>query len=136
MKAWIKVSAVEKMRDGRSRAMFLRWKNAVRVTCFMCGSNESVGSRVMPRLRMSGDGVRTVLLKLRQKLWVDFVMFFGLFFLSLLSFRKLRFIHVLISVKQFVRVEWTVEWNYRVKRDAFIQNSSSPQRVNKLRKSN
>lgn len=84
--------------------MFLRWKKAVRVICLICDSNDKAGSKRMPRLRMSGDGVRVILSKLRQKLWKDFVMFFGpiriISVLSLLSLRKLCFIQVLISVRQ------------------------------------
>ena len=53
--------------------------------------------------------MRVVLLNLSQKLWEDFMMFLGpiviMPVLSLFNWRKLGFIHVLISVKQLVRVE-------------------------------
>lgn len=51
------VSAAEKDREGRMRAMFLRWKNAVLVIWLTWGTNERVGSRMTPRLRTCLEGV-------------------------------------------------------------------------------
>ncbi len=42
--------------DGRSREMFLRWKKADLVTDLICAWNESVESRMTPRLQGWGDG--------------------------------------------------------------------------------
>lgn len=39
-KEWIRVLSEEKMSDGPSLAMFLRWKIAVCVICLMCDLNK------------------------------------------------------------------------------------------------
>lgn len=64
---WIRVSTVERVNDGQSHAMFLRWKNAVRVICLVCDSNERVELKGILGLHLSVDGVNVDLSKLRQK---------------------------------------------------------------------
>ena len=53
--------------------MFLRWKKAVWVRRLVCFSIERLLSRIVPRLRMDGEGDRVVLSMVREKFWVDMV---------------------------------------------------------------
>lgn len=108
MKAWMRVSAAEKDRDGRRRAMFLRWKKAVFTVCLTCDSNERVVSKMAPRLRMCWDVCTMEPSMVREKFWVDLVRDLGPMMiisdLSQFSLRKFVCIQVFISSKQLVRV--------------------------------
>ncbi len=68
MNAWMRVSAAEKVSEGRRRAMFLRWKKAVLVMWVMWRSNLSLVSKMIPRLRVWDEGDRVQLSKERVKL--------------------------------------------------------------------
>ena len=103
------VSAAENDREGRRRAMFLRWKKAVLVTWLTWGRNESVGSRIMPRLRTRVEGVTMEPSMFSEKFWVERVRESGpnmmISDLLQLSLRKFCCIHCLTSVRQAVSVE-------------------------------
>jgi len=73
MKAWMSVSAAEKVSEGRRRAMFLRWKKADLVMWLMCCSKERLLSKVIPRLRMCGENDRVELSMEREKFSVVLV---------------------------------------------------------------
>lgn len=68
MKAWIKDSAAEKEIDGRTQAIFLRWKKALLVICLTWCSNERLLSKMTSKLWMCAKGDRMELLMVRQKL--------------------------------------------------------------------
>ena len=91
MKAWISVSAAEKDREGRMRAMFLRWKKADLVTWLAWGRNERVGSKMMPRLRTWLEGVTVKPSMLSENVWVERVRDFGpmMRISDLLQFQKI-----------------------------------------------
>ena len=92
--------------------MFLRWKKAVLVTWLTWGRNESVGSKMMPRLRTRVEGVTMEPSMSREKSCVELVSEFGpmIMISDLLqfSFRKLFFIQDLTWLRQAVRVECVV----------------------------
>ena len=71
MKAWIRVSAAEKVREGRRRAMLRRWKNAVLVILFTWGRNDRVGSKMIPRLRMWVEVLTGEPSMVSEKSWVE-----------------------------------------------------------------
>ena len=112
MKACIRVSAAVNERDGRRRAMFLRWKKAVLVICLTWGRNDRVGSKMTPRLRIRSEGVTVEPSMLREKSLVELVRELGPMMmisdLLQLSLRKFVCIQVFKSVRQAVRVEWVV----------------------------
>lgn len=47
---WTKTSVLDRDSDGRSLEMLRKWKNAVQVIFFMCGTNERMLSRMTQRL--------------------------------------------------------------------------------------
>ena len=71
MKAWIRVSAAEKVREGRRWAMLRRWKNAVLVILFTWGRNDRVGSKMIPRLRMWLEVLTRDPSMVSEKSWVE-----------------------------------------------------------------
>lgn len=98
-----------KDREGRRRAMFLRWKKAVLVTWLAWGKKERVGFKMIPRLRTWVEGVMVEPSMLREKVWAEWVRCFGPIMsisdLLQLSLRKFCCIQDLISARQMVRVE-------------------------------
>ena len=64
----MRVSAAEKVSEGRRRAMFLRWKKAVLVMWLIWRSNLSLLSKMIHRLRVCDEGDRMQLSKVREKL--------------------------------------------------------------------
>lgn len=78
-----------------------------------CGRNERVGSMMMPRLRTWVEGVTMEPSMVREKVWAERMREFGPMMsisdLLQLSWRKFCCIHVFISARQVVRVEWVVE---------------------------
>lgn len=75
IKAWIRVSAAEKVREGRRRTMFLMWKKAVLVTWLTVADgvtdNFNCLSELVPRLQICGVDDRVQLV--RPELWVVLV---------------------------------------------------------------
>ena len=78
--------------------------------CLTCGSNERVGSKMAPRLRICGDACTVEPSMLREKFWFDWMRDLGPMMmisdLSQLSLRKFVCIQAFISIRQLVRVEW------------------------------
>ena len=54
------VSAAVNESEGQRQAMFWRWKKAVFLMWLKCRKKERVGSRMIPRLRISVEGVTRV----------------------------------------------------------------------------
>ena len=67
----MRVSAAEGVREGRRRAMFLRWKKAVFVIWLTWVWNEREGSKMTPRLRICFEVVTRVPSMLRKKSLVE-----------------------------------------------------------------
>ena len=63
----MRVSAAEGVKEGRRRAMFLRWKKAVFVMWLTWGRNEREGSNMTPRLRICFEVVTRVPSMFREK---------------------------------------------------------------------